>query len=54
MNKKTILSSFTIIGIASYGTYQYCFKFPEMKTVDYVDIDKYAGKWYEIAKIPMR
>ncbi|MGK9368559.1 lipocalin family protein [Melioribacter sp. Ez-97] len=24
----------------------------ELKTVDYVDISKYAGLWYEIAKIP--
>lgn len=24
----------------------------EIKTVDYVDINKYAGLWYEIAKIP--
>ncbi len=24
----------------------------ELKTVDYVDINKYMGLWYEIAKIP--
>ncbi|MDA9016470.1 lipocalin family protein [bacterium] len=26
----------------------------ELKTVDYVDLEKYQGKWYEITKIPNR
>lgn len=26
----------------------------DLKTVDYVDLKKYAGLWYEIAKIPNR
>ena len=26
--------------------------FPPPKTVDYVDIDRYLGKWYDIAQIP--
>ncbi|BDQ04444.1 lipocalin family protein [Ignavibacterium sp.] len=26
----------------------------ELKTVDYVDLKKYAGLWYEVAKIPNR
>ena len=25
---------------------------PEMKTVDYVDIDRFMGPWYVIANIP--
>lgn len=27
-------------------------KMPELKTVEYVDIQKYMGTWYEIAKFP--
>lgn len=27
-------------------------KYPEMKTVDYVDIDRFMGDWYVIANIP--
>lgn len=27
-------------------------KMPELKTVDYVDIQRYMGTWYEIAKFP--
>jgi apolipoprotein D and lipocalin family protein len=27
--------------------------FPPLETVSYVDIDRYAGKWYEIAKYPV-
>lgn len=27
-------------------------KGPEMKTVDYVDLDRFMGKWYVIANIP--
>ena len=26
----------------------------ELKTVDYVDLERYQGKWYEITKIPNR
>jgi apolipoprotein D and lipocalin family protein len=29
-------------------------KAKELKTVDYVDLEKYAGKWYEIASYPQR
>lgn len=27
---------------------------PELKTVDYVDVEKYMGTWFEIAKFPQR
>lgn len=27
---------------------------PELKTVDYVDVEKYTGTWFEIAKFPQR
>lgn len=26
--------------------------FPELQTVDFVDMDRYLGKWYEIARYP--
>ena len=26
----------------------------QIKTVEYVDLNRYMGKWYEIAKIPNR
>lgn len=29
-----------------------CSNYPELKTVDYVDINRYTGKWYEIAAFP--
>ena len=25
---------------------------PELQTVDFVDLEKYSGKWYEVASIP--
>jgi apolipoprotein D and lipocalin family protein len=27
---------------------------PELKTVDHVDVERYMGTWYEIAKFPQR
>ena len=29
-------------------------KTAELRTVDYVDLEKYQGTWYEITKIPNR
>jgi apolipoprotein D and lipocalin family protein len=29
-------------------------KLPELKTVPYVDVQRYLGKWYEIASFPQR
>jgi apolipoprotein D and lipocalin family protein len=29
-------------------------KYPELKTVPQVDLNRYAGKWYEIASFPQR
>lgn len=32
-----------------------CFeRVPELKTVEHVDIDRYMGTWFEIAKLPQR
>lgn len=39
----SILFIFTILGCGSY---------PPLKTVDKVDLNKYMGKWYEIASFP--
>lgn len=29
-----------------------CAKFPPLKTVENIDLSRYAGKWYEIARLP--
>jgi apolipoprotein D and lipocalin family protein len=39
-----ILATIILGGCAAKG--------PEMKTVDYVDIDRFMGSWYVIANIP--
>lgn len=31
-----------------------CRSYPDLKVVDYVDLQKYSGKWYEIASFPQR
>ncbi len=35
-------------------TLQGCPMMPELKTVDHVDVARYMGTWYEIAKFPQR
>ena len=39
-----VILAFALSGCASGG--------PEMKTVDYVDLDRFMGDWYVIANIP--
>ena len=52
---KTILfCTFFIFIFTSYNNHANCDEMSEVKTVDYVDINKYMGIWYEIAKIPNR
>lgn len=50
MNKRlltiTVLTMLTSL-LAGCGTQQ-----PELKPVDYVDLDRFMGKWYVIANIP--
>jgi len=38
------IAAFFLVGCAAKG--------PEMKTVDYVDLDRFMGSWYVIANIP--
>jgi apolipoprotein D and lipocalin family protein len=42
------LSMFYLITMVAFSQQK------ELKTVDYVDLKKYAGLWYEVAKIPNR
>jgi apolipoprotein D and lipocalin family protein len=44
---KPVLVTFAAIILAGCAA-----KGPEMKTVDYVDIDRFMGSWYVIANIP--
>jgi len=39
-----VLAAITLAGCVAKG--------PEMKTVDYVDVDRFMGPWYVIANIP--
>ena len=52
MNTKILLSAIALLALTSYGVYNSKEALPPLHTVDYVDIDKYAGLWYEIAYIP--
>jgi apolipoprotein D and lipocalin family protein len=47
MIKKILFFVCTILGISSCGS-----DYPFLKTVANVDIDRYVGKWYEIASFP--
>lgn len=42
------LSMFSLITMLAFPQQK------ELKTIDYVDLKKYAGLWYEVAKIPNR
>lgn len=40
------------VGFVDAGSTMADEKLPELQTVDYVDLEKYSGKWYEVASIP--
>ena len=46
------LSNLLLPGIAALFLVGCAAKGPEMKTVDYVDLDRFMGSWYVIANIP--
>ena len=46
------LSNLILPGIAALFLVGCAAKGPEMKTVDYVDLDRFMGSWYVIANIP--
>ena len=52
-SKQCLLVSGAILAVAicSYG---YASKEPELTTVAAVDLDRYTGRWYEIARYPNR
>ena len=43
-----LVSAWSIVGSKATATE----KLPELETVDFVDLEKYSGKWYEVASIP--
>lgn len=46
---KNILAMASLLSFLSTSA-----KKPELKTVPYVDVQRYAGKWYEIASFPQK
>lgn len=40
--------------VALLGTSLVHAKYPQLQTVDYVDLDRYLGKWYEIARFDQK
>ena len=44
---KLLISLLSLLGLTACGT-----DYPYLKTVDKVDLDRYIGKWYEIAAFP--
>ena len=49
--KKVFLSALFVLVLSTYGAMG-CVPPTPPQTVDYVDLDRYLGTWYEIAKIP--
>ncbi len=49
MNTKRLITWMVILMVATVSG---CSTQPELKTVDYVDLDRFMGKWYVIANIP--
>lgn len=49
--KKEILAGTALAGIG-IAAFALAAKNKPLKTVDYVELEKYLGKWYEIAKFP--
>lgn len=49
--KKELLATTALLGFTALALHQ---KTEPLQTVGYVDLQKYAGKWYEIAAFPQR
>ncbi|MCB2206026.1 lipocalin family protein [bacterium] len=47
MKRIPVLLTLTMIAIAGCGG-----SYPPLETVERVDLERYAGKWYEIARLP--
>lgn len=52
--KKEILATAAVIGIAGAATLLLSNNDELLQTVQYVELEKYLGKWYEIAAFPQR
>lgn len=50
--KKIVNVVFTMVGVIGFASVLYGQKPAELKAVSSVSIDRYAGRWYEIAKYP--
>jgi apolipoprotein D and lipocalin family protein len=48
---RKILAAMGLLNILGFGA---CAQKSDLKTVPFVDVKKYAGKWYEIASFPQR
>ena len=51
-HKKQIIAGTAAFGLTSIAALALSFKNKPLSTVQYVELDKYLGKWYEIAAIP--
>ncbi len=49
---KTVLSVAALLGLSGCGIFGST-TYPPLEVVSYVDLSKYAGKWFEIASLPV-
>ncbi len=52
MNKKTLLLTGTVLTLATFGAAFASTKLAPVQVVPEIDLGRYAGKWYEIARFP--
>jgi apolipoprotein D and lipocalin family protein len=52
--KKEVLATSAVLGAATIAALALQARNEELETVGYVEVDKYLGKWYEIAAFPQR
>lgn len=52
MNKKTLLLTGTVLTLATFGAAFARTKLAPVQVVSEIDLNRYAGKWYEIARFP--
>jgi apolipoprotein D and lipocalin family protein len=53
-NRKEIIAGTAAFGLTSIAALALYSKNKSLSTVQYVELDKYLGKWYEIAAFPQR
>src|SRR5689334_3746997 len=52
--KKELIAGAAVLGVASIAALAACAQDRPLATVQYVELDKYLGKWYEIAAFPQK